>query len=366
MTHQRSSSPSPAPPSVAAAAVAVAAAAGQNWCRSAGSGTRRHTSEMCVVAARPARHRRRALRNLGARSPSSPARRVRRRARIQASEPDPRHPNIGSYELNALTRLLSAMLSSRKQSWLAYASFRASDRRDAALLSPPTASRSGATPRPAEAPDARAAARMVGASSFATPILLRCSSLWELHTVHEGGIFARAGGGGARPRTFPRIATDRATQSLFAERLRARLAALGATGLTAAPDGRLAADIAHDREADSFEAVPACLQPAAPVSANGCSYPVPCSPGEELPYRTAHSVQRCGRSIEPPSCGWPRCCAASPPTRRSRRRSGPRRPARHGRTPQASSESSDNSIRITTSEFGPDLISPSPLSTRGA
>ena len=70
----------------------------------------------------------------------------------------------------------------------------------------------------------------------------------------------------------------------------------------AAPDGRLAADIeAHAREADSFEAVPACLQRcgSARECQRNCSYPVPCAPGEELPYRTAHSVQRCGRSIEP-------------------------------------------------------------------
>ena len=43
------------------------------------------------------------------------------------------------------------------------------------------------------------------------------------------------------------------------------------------------------------------------------------------------------------ACVWPRCCAASPPTRRSRRRSGPRRPARHGRPPARSSEIADNS-----------------------
>ena len=50
---------------------------------------------------------------------------------------DDRHPNIGSYELQALTRLLSAMLASRKQSWLACQEVvvpNASDRRDAALL----------------------------------------------------------------------------------------------------------------------------------------------------------------------------------------------------------------------------------------
>ena len=50
---------------------------------------------------------------------------------------DRRHPNIGSYELNALTRLLSAMLASRKQSWLNCQELvvpNASDRRDAALL----------------------------------------------------------------------------------------------------------------------------------------------------------------------------------------------------------------------------------------
>ena len=94
------------------------------------------------------------------------------------------------------------------------------------------------------------------------------------------------------------IATDRATQSLFAERARVATAPPAA----AAPDGARAADIeAHAREADSFEAVPACLQRcgSATECQRNCSYPFPCAPGDPAPYRTAHSDQRCGRSIEP-------------------------------------------------------------------
>ena len=258
---------------------------------------------------------------------------------------DPRHPNIGSYELNALTRLLSAMLASRKQSWLACQELvvpNASDRRDAALLQAARslayrlfASLRGACApillkHPMLAPLLGWWAAALQPPSFAPPILLEAvrdplatarseltGSLWELHTVHEGGIFARwrretalvlnHSAGAFRGRSLfvhyaDWIATDRATQSLFAERLRARLAALGATGLTAAPDGRLAADIeAHAREADSFEAVPACLQRcgSARECQRNCSYPFPCAPGDPAPFRTAHSDQRCGRSIEP-------------------------------------------------------------------
>ena len=236
-------------------------------------------------------------------------------------------------------------LASRKQSWLACQELvvpNASDRRDAALLQQArllayrlfASIRGACAPvllkHPMLAPLLGWWAAALQPPSFAPPILLEAvrdplatarseltGSLWELHTVHEGGIFARwrretalvlnHSAGAFRGRSLfvhyaDWIATDRATQSLFAERLRAssgarrhrahgrsRRAACRHRG--ARPRGRQLRGRA--RLLQRCGSATECQR--------NCSYPFPCAPGEaavEL-YRTAHSVQRCGRGIEP-------------------------------------------------------------------
>ena len=258
------------------------------------------------------------------------------------------------------------------------ASFHASDRRDAALLQP---SRLLASALcffvAAEAPDARAAARMVGGGAPAAVVRAADSAGGGARSARYGALrtdglalgashgargrhhrpLAAGDGTRAQPlgRRLPRALPLRPLRRLDRDGPRDAVVVRGATSRASSgarrcsrplPTGGLRPTSRRTtaRPTASRPCPPACSGAAAPRSANGTAATRSRVRRETRRHTGPHiATSDADGASSPPSCGWPRCCAASPPTRRSRRRSGPRRPARHGRTPQASSESSDNS-----------------------